>query len=68
MLYLLGLSYGAVALALEALVAYVCRSQVYEAVQAAAKRVPVMKRRHVFAGARTPALVVWSLRQLGKIS
>jgi hypothetical protein len=56
MLYLLGLSYGAVALALEALGAYVCKSQVYEAVQAAAKRVPGLKRRQVFAGVRTPAL------------
>ena len=36
MLYLLGLSYGAVALALEALGAYLCKSQVFEAVQAAA--------------------------------
>ena len=45
MLYLLGLSYGAVALALEALGAYLCKSQVYEAVQAAAKQVPGMKRR-----------------------
>ncbi len=56
MLYLLGLSYGAVALALEALGAYVCKSQVYEAVQAAAKQVPGMKRRNVFAGRQTPAL------------
>ena len=56
LLYLLGLSYGATALALEALGAYVCKSQVYEAVQAAAKRVPGMKRRQVFAGVRTRAL------------
>jgi hypothetical protein len=39
-LYLLGLSYGAVALALDALGAYLCKSQVYEAVQAAAQAVP----------------------------
>jgi len=47
-LYLLGLSYGAVALALDALRAYLCKSQVAkrEAVQAAAKQVPGMKRRH----------------------
>lgn len=53
MLYLLGLSYGAVALALEALGAYVCKTQVYEAVQAAAQRVPGLKRRQVFRGVRT---------------
>jgi transposase-like protein len=56
MLYVLGLSYGAVALALEALGVYVCKTQVYEAVQAAARRVPGLKRRRVFAGVRTPAL------------
>ena len=64
-LYLLGLSYGAVALALEALDVYVCKTQVYEAVQAAAKQVPGthapaswagVKRRQVFAGVHTPAL------------
>jgi hypothetical protein len=49
MLYLLGLSYGAVALALGALSAYLRKSQVAkrEAVQAAAKQVPGMKRRLV---------------------
>jgi transposase-like protein len=56
MLYLLGLSYGAVALALEALGVYLCKSQDYEAVQAAARQVPGMKRRQVFAGVQTPAL------------
>lgn len=56
MLYLLGLSYGAVALALDALGAYLCKSQVYAAVQAAAQQVPGMKRRHVFASLNTPAL------------
>ena len=56
LLYLLGLSYGAVALALEALGAYVCKTQVYEAVQAAARRVPGLRRRQVFGGVRTPAL------------
>jgi hypothetical protein len=55
-LYLLGLSYGAVALALDALGAYLCKSQVYEAVQAAAKQVAGMKRRQVFGAVRTPAL------------
>jgi transposase-like protein len=56
LLYLLGLSYGAVSLALEALGAYMAKSSVYEAVQAAAQKVPGMKRQEVFAGIRTPAL------------
>jgi hypothetical protein len=56
MLYLLGLSYGAVSLALEALGVPVCKSRVYDAVQAAAERVPGLKRRAVFEGLRTPAL------------
>lgn len=56
MLYLLGLSYGAVSLALEALGAYLCKSQVYEVVQAAAERVPGLKREAIFEGVRTPAL------------
>ena len=56
MLYLLGLSYGAVALVLEALGVYMSKTSVYEAVQAAAERVPGLKRREVFAGVRTPAM------------
>lgn len=57
MLYLLGLSYGAVALATEALGVYVCKSRVYDAVQEAAKRVPGLKRETVFADVqKTPAL------------
>ena len=56
MLYLLGLSYGATSLALEALGVYMSKSSVYEAVQAAAEKVPGMKRREVFAGLRTPAM------------
>ncbi len=56
LLYLLGLSYGAVSLALGALGAYMAKSSVYQAVQAAAKKVPGMKRQEVFAGIRTPAL------------
>ncbi len=56
LLYLLGLSYGAVSLALEALGAYMAKSSVYEAVQAAAKKVPGLKRQEVFAGIRTPAV------------
>lgn len=55
-LYLLGLSYGAASLALDALGVYMARSSVYAAVQAAAEKVPGMKRHEVFAGIRTPAL------------
>lgn len=54
--YLLGLSYGAVALVLEALGTYWCKSQVYAAVQAVARRVPGLKRQQVFQGIRTSAL------------
>jgi transposase-like protein len=56
LLYLLGLSYGATSLALEALGVYMCKTSVYEAVQAAAEKVPGLKRKEVFAGLRTPAL------------
>jgi len=56
LLYLLGLSYGAVSLALDALGIYMCKSRVYDAVQAAAERVPGMKRDQVFEHVRTPAL------------
>jgi len=56
MLYLLGLSYGATSLALEALGVYMSKTSVYEAVQAAAEKVPGMKRNEVFARLQTPAL------------
>ncbi len=56
LLYLLGLSYGAVSLALEALGAYMCKSRVYDAVQAVAERVPGLRKERVFEGLRTPAL------------
>jgi hypothetical protein len=56
LLYLLGLSYGAVSLTLDALGIYLCKSRVYDAVQSAAERVPGLKREQVFAGLKTPAL------------
>jgi transposase-like protein len=56
MLYLLGLSYGAVSLALEALGIYQSKTQVYEAVQEAARRVPGLRRRAVYGGIETPAV------------
>ena len=56
MLYLLGLSYGAVSLALEGLGVALCKSRVYDAVQEAASRVPGLSREQVFADVKTPAL------------
>lgn len=56
MLYLLGLSYGAVELMLEALGVYLGKSSVYRAVQASAERVPGMKRTELLQGYRTRAL------------
>ena len=56
LLYLLGLSYGAVSLTLEALGVYVCKSRVYDIVQAAAERVPGLKRGEVFQRIKTVAL------------
>jgi hypothetical protein len=55
-LYLLGLSYGAASILLEALGVYLSKSRVYDAVQTAAQRVPGLKRHKVFEGVRTPAL------------
>ena len=56
MFYLLGLSYGATSLVLEALGVYMCKSRVYDAVQEAAKKVPGLKRRSIFGELRRPAL------------
>src|SRR5947207_9036167 len=56
MLYLLGLSYGAVSLALESLGVPLSKTRVYEIVQAAATRVPGLKREQVFQGVKTKAL------------
>src|SRR5947209_12427676 len=56
MLYLLGLSYGAVSLALESLGVPLSKTEVYETVQAAARRIPDMKREQVFAGVKTKAV------------
>jgi transposase-like protein len=56
LLYLLGLSYGAVSLALDALGVCMCKSHVYDAVQATAERVPGMTRDQVLENVRTPAL------------
>jgi hypothetical protein len=56
MLYLLGLSYGAASIALEALGVYLAKSSIYEAVQAAAEKVPGLKRERVFSQVKTPVL------------
>ncbi len=56
MLYLLGLSYGAVCLALEAIGVSMSKTLVYETVQEAARRIPDLKRECVFEGMHTPAL------------
>jgi hypothetical protein len=56
LLYLLRVSYGATAIALEALGVSLCKSRIYDAVQETAKLVPGLKRDQVFAGVKTPAL------------
>ena len=56
MLYLLGLSYGAVSLALESLGVPLSKTRVYETMQAAAARVPGLKREEVFGGIKTKAM------------
>lgn len=56
MLYVLGLSYGAVSLALGSLGVPLCKTEVYETVQAVAARVPGLKREQVFEGVKTKAL------------
>ncbi len=56
LLYLLGLSYGAVSLALEALGIPLGKTAVYLAVQAAAARVPGLRRDEVLQRIKTQAL------------
>jgi hypothetical protein len=53
LLYLLGLSYGAVALTLEALEVYLCKSQVYTTVQAITRQNPSVRRERIFEGIQT---------------
>jgi len=68
MLYILGLSYGAVAIVLAALGIGIGKSSVYRAVQAVAQRVPGMKQEKLLAGYRTGAVGadVTSVRCKGK--
>jgi transposase-like protein len=56
MLYILGLSYGAVAIVLETLGIGIGKTSVYRAVQAVAEKVPGMKQSHLLDGYRTGAL------------
>jgi transposase-like protein len=56
MLYLLGLSYGAVELMLAALGVWMSKATVYRAVQATAEQVPGLKQEHLLEGYRTKAL------------
>jgi len=56
MLYVLGLSYGAVAIVLAALGIGIGKTSVYRAVQAVAQKVPGMKREKLLDGYRTGAV------------
>lgn len=68
MLYLLGLSYGAVALVLAALGIGIGKSSVYRAVQAVAEKVPGMRQKKLLDGYKTGAIGadVTSVRCRGK--
>jgi len=68
MLYVLGLSYGAVSIVLTALGISIGKTSVYRAVQAAAQKVPGMKREQLLDGYRTGAVGadVTSVRCKGK--
>jgi hypothetical protein len=68
MLYVLGLSYGAVSIVLEALGMGIGKTSVYRAVQAAAEKVPGMKQEKLLDGYRTKAVGgdVTSVRCNGK--
>ena len=56
MLYLLGLSYGAVEIVLASLMVGIGKSSVYRAVQAVAEKVPGMKRKQLLEGYKTKAI------------
>jgi transposase-like protein len=68
MLYILGLSYGATAIVLEALGVGIGKTTVYTIVQAAAEKVPGLKREKILTGYQTKALGadVTSVRCKGK--
>lgn len=68
MLYILGLSYGAVELVLDSLGIGIGKTSVYRAVQFAAQKVPGMKQKNLLAGYKTKAVGadVTSIRCNGK--
>ena len=68
MLYVLGLSYGAVEIVLNSLGIGIGKTSVYRAVQAAAEKVPGMKQKKLLEGYRTKAVGadVTSVRCNGK--
>lgn len=56
MLYILGLSYGAVAIMMEAMGVFLSKTSVYRAVQSAGEAIPGMKRNEIVNGYRTRAV------------
>ena len=56
MLYILGLSYGAVAIVLEALGVPIGKTTVYERVQEAAEKVPGLQQKKILSGYKTKAV------------
>jgi len=56
MFYVLGLSYGAVAIVMEALGVFLGKTSVYRAVQAAGEAIPGMRRTEIFSGYQTKAI------------
>ena len=68
MLYILGLSYGAVEIVLASLMIGIGKSSVYRGVQSASEKIPGMKRKQVLNGYQTKALGadVTSVRCNGK--
>lgn len=56
MLYLLGLSYGAVEIVLNSLGVGIGKTSVYRAVQSAAEKIPGMKQKKLIAGYKTKAV------------
>jgi len=56
MLYVLGLSYGAVEIVMEALGIFVGKTSVYRAVQAVAEKVPGMRQKKLLDGYKTKAV------------
>jgi len=56
MLYMLGLSYGAVSIMMDALGVFLSKTSVYRSVQSAGEAIPGMKRSEIVSGYRTRAV------------